>query len=333
MSNSEFWKGKRVLVTGAAGFIGGHLTHKLLEMGAEVTAFIRYTSRGSQGSLAALPNELRSGLRIISGDIRDPAAVTNAIRNQNVIFHLAALIGIPYSYVHPIEYVQTNVLATTYLLEAARNHEIEKFVNFSTSEVYGTALYVPIDENHTLQGQSPYSASKIAADQLALSFFRTFDLPIAIARPFNTYGPRQPARAVIPTIISQVLRGGDVKIGALSPTRDLTFVEDTVDGALCIGESDKSVGEVINIGSSKEISIGDLANKLFELLGEQPKIICDEQRLRPSKSEVERLLASTQKAQELLGWKPQTSLEQGLMSTIEWIRSNMDFFEVDNYHV
>jgi len=333
MSNSEFWKSKRVLVTGAAGFIGGHLTHKLLEMGAEVTAFIRYTSRGSQGSLSTLPNELRSGLRIISGDIRDPAAVTNAVRNQNVIFHLAALIGIPYSYVHPIEYVQTNVLATTYLLEAARNHEIEKFVNFSTSEVYGTALYVPIDENHTLQGQSPYSASKIAADQLALSFFRTFDLPVAIARPFNTYGPRQPARAVIPTIISQALRGGDVKIGALSPTRDLTFVEDTVDGVLCIGESDKSVGEVINIGSSKEISIGDLANKLFELLGEQPKIICDEQRLRPSKSEVERLLASTQKAQELLGWKPQTSLEQGLMSTIEWIRSNMDFFEVDNYHV
>ena len=333
MSNSEFWKDKRVLVTGAGGFIGSHLTNKLLEMGAEVTAFIRYTSRGSQGSLTVIPNELRAGLNIISGDIRDPAAITRAVNGQDIIFHLAALIGIPYSYVHPIEYVQTNVLATSYLLEAARNHGVKKFINFSTSEVYGTALHVPIDEEHPLQGQSPYSASKIAADQLALSFFRAFDLPVAIARPFNTYGPRQPARAIIPTIISQVLRGADVKIGALTPTRDLTYVGDTVAGVLCIGESEKSIGEVINIGSSKEISIGDLANKIFQLLGEQPKVICDEQRLRPSKSEVERLLASTAKAEELLGWQPSFSLEDGLLSTIEWIRSNMDFFEVDNYHV
>jgi NAD dependent epimerase/dehydratase len=267
------------------------------------------------------------------GDLKDPSAVRKMVKGQEVVFHLAALIGIPYSYVHPINYVQTNIMGTSYLLDACLNEKIEKLVHTSTSEVYGTARYVPIDEDHVLQGQSPYSASKIAADKMAESFYLTFGLPVAIIRPFNTYGPRQSSRAVIPTIISQALRSEKVTLGSLHPTRDLNYVEDTVDGFIKVAESPASVGEVINIGSSKEISIGDLARKIFGLLGKEPVIETDEERVRPEKSEVERLLADTSKARELISWSPRTSLEVGLMNTITWIEKNQSCYRTDSYHI
>jgi NAD dependent epimerase/dehydratase len=327
------WAGKKVLVTGAAGFIGGHLTEKLVRSGAEVTAFIRYNSRGTQGTLDALPAEISENIRVIAGDLKDPAAVNNAANNQQIVFNLAALIGIPYSYVHPLDYVQTNINGTAYLLEACRNHDVEKLVHFSTSEVYGTARYVPIDENHPLQGQSPYSASKIAAEQLGLSYYRSFNTPVAIVRPFNTYGPRQPSRAVIPTVISQAFKGNSVRLGSMTPTRDLMYVEDTVEGVMRIANCKSSSGEVINLGTNSEISIGDLAKLIFKIMGKEPEIITENIRLRPEKSEVERLLAATEKAEKMLGWKAENTLEQGLRKTIDWISNNLDFYSVDKYHV
>ena len=327
------WQGKKVLVTGAAGFIGSHLTERLVQLGANVTAFIRYNSRGSHGSLEMLPKELQSEIKIVMGDLKDPYAVKNAVKGQEIIFHLAALIGIPYSYVHPINYVQTNVLGTSYLLTSCLDENIEKFINTSTSEVYGTAKYVPIDEGHPLQGQSPYSASKIAADKMAESFFCTFKLPVAIIRPFNTYGPRQPSRAVIPTIISQAMKNDKIKLGSLTTTRDLNYVGDTVNGFIRVAEVPESAGEIINIGSSKEISVGDLAKKIFMLLGKSPEIITEERRLRPEKSEVERLLANTDKAKKILNWSPEITLDEGLKRTIEWTVQNPDFHKVDSYHV
>lgn len=327
------WQGKKVLVTGAAGFIGSHLTEKLLQLGANVTAFIRYNSRGSRGSLEMLPKELQSEMKVVMGDLKDPYAVKNAVKGQEIIFHLAALIGIPYSYVHPINYVQTNVLGTSYLLTSCLDENVEKFINTSTSEVYGTAKYVPIDEGHPLQGQSPYSASKIAADKMAESFFCTFKLPVAIIRPFNTYGPRQPSRAVIPTIISQAMKNNKIKLGSLTPTRDLNYVGDTVNGFIRVAEVPESAGEIINIGSSKEISVGDLAKKIFKLLGKSPEIITEEKRLRPEKSEVERLLANTDKAKKILNWSPEITLDEGLKRTIAWTVQNPDFHKVDSYHI
>lgn len=327
------WKGKNVLVTGAGGFIGSHLTETLARRGASVTAFLRYNSRGSRGSLDFIVKELRSDIRIIMGDIKDPDAMRKAVKGQEVVFHLAALIGIPYSYVHPIDYVQTNVVGTSHLLSACLHHNVEKIVHTSTSEVYGTARYVPIDEDHPLQGQSPYSASKIAADQIAGSFFCSFDLPVAIIRPFNTYGPRQPARAVVPTIITQALQSQTVQLGALTPTRDLTYVGDTVDGFIQVAESPAALGQVTNIGSAAEISIDALAHLIFELMDKHPNLVVEEQRLRPGRSEVNRLLANNEKAAERCGWSPRTPLKQGLQETIEWVRRNLWFYRVESYHV
>jgi NAD dependent epimerase/dehydratase len=327
------WKGKSVLVTGAGGFIGSHLTEALVRLGASVTALIRYNSRGARGSLDFVPQELRSNIRIVMGDIKDADAVSKAVGGQEVVFHLAALIGIPYSYVHPVDYVQTNVLGTSYLLSECLRQHAEKVVHTSTSEVYGSARYVPIDEEHPLQGQSPYSASKIAADQMAGSFFRSFGLPVAIVRPFNTYGPRQPARAVIPTIITQALRADTVKLGALSPTRDLTFVADTVNGFIKVAESPATLGQVTNIGSGKEISIEDLARLIFELMDKRPDLVVEPQRLRPQHSEVDRLLAGTEKAGQLAGWSPRVSLREGLAKTIDWVSRTLWFYQVESYHV
>jgi len=327
------WTGKRILITGAGGFIGSHLAEKLVGLGASVTAFIRYNSRGSRGSLELIPAEVFSEIRVKMGDLKDPYAIQKLVTKQEIVFHLAALIGIPYSYAHPIDYIQTNILGTSYLLSACTEENIEKFVHTSTSEVYGTARYVPIDEGHPLQGQSPYSASKIAADKIAESFFRSFQLPVAIIRPFNTYGPRQPARAVVPTIVTQALKYNKVKLGSLTPKRDLTYVDDTVEGFIKVAESPDSVGEVINIGSSTEISIRALAQKIFNLIGKQPEIAMEKKRTRPELSEVERLMADTRKAKNLLNWSPRISLDEGLEKTIGWIQENLSFYQVDSYHV
>lgn len=327
------WSGKRVLVTGAAGFIGSSVVEALAARGARITAFMRYKANGDTGTLAYLAPEIRDSLAVVSGDLADPATAAAIVRDQEVVFHLAALVGIPYSYVHPIEVVRTNTLGTAYLLEACRQHGIERIVCFSTSEVYGTALYTPIDEEHPLQAQSPYSASKIGSDQIALSYRRAFGTPVAIARPFNTYGPRQSSRAVIPTIITQALKGGAVRLGSTTPTRDLCYVGDTAAGVIRIGESDNALGEAINLGTGTEISIGDLANRIFHLLGREPQILSDDQRVRPGKSEVMRLIADSGKAKRLLDWEPKVSLDEGLLRTIDWIRANPDFFKVADYHV
>jgi dTDP-glucose 4,6-dehydratase len=295
--------------------------------------FLRYTSRGDVGSLRFLETSVREAVRVEAGDLRDPDAARRAVAGQEMVFHLAALIGIPYSYVHPIEYVQTNVLGTAHLLRGAQHESLERFVHTSTSEVYGTAQYVPIDEAHPLQGQSPYSASKIGADKLAQSFHRAFRMPIVTVRPFNTYGPRQPARAIIPTIISQALFTGVVKLGSLTPTRDFTFVEDTVDGMIRAAESESAIGQEINLGSSKEISIGQLRDRILSLLSSDARLAPDDARIRPPASEVERLVADTSKARTLLGWTPSVGLDQGLSRTIDWIREHRDFYGVDGYHI
>lgn len=327
------WGGKRVLVTGAGGFIGSNVVEALVRRGARVTGFVRYKANGDLGALDFLPPDVRAEVATVAGDLSDPATAAGLITGQAVVFHLAALVGIPYSYVHPIEVVRTNTLGTAYLLEACRERGIERIVCFSTSEVYGTALYAPIDEEHPLQAQSPYSASKIGSDQIALSYHRAFGVPVAIARPFNTYGPRQSSRAVIPTIITQALRGGPVRLGSVTPTRDLCFVGDTAEGVIRIAETDAAIGEAINIGTGIEISIGDLAQRIFAVLGQSPQIELDEQRVRPGKSEVMRLIASTVKAQQILGWTPGTTLDEGLRRTIDWISANQGFFKVTAYHV
>lgn len=331
---TDFWKGKRVLVTGGAGFIGSFLSEALARAGADVVVFTRYSSRGLGGTVGHMEESLRARMRFIMGDLKDPAGVAAAAAGCDVIFHLAAHIGIPYSYVHPVDVVQTNVMGTTNVLEAARAVGASKVVLFSTSEVYGTALYSPIDEDHPLQGQSPYSASKIAADQLGLSYHRAFGTPVAICRPFNTYGPRQPARAIIPTIIGQALRGNEVRLGALHPTRDMLFVEDTVAGAMRVAESEASVGEVVQLGTGVEISIGDLVTEICSILGKSPRIIAGEaERTRPEKSEVNRLIASTARAEAMLGWRPQVPLAEGLAQTAEWIEAHIDALAVDGYQI
>ena len=326
-----FWQNKTVLVTGAGGFIGSHLVERLAASGARVRAFVRYNSRADWGLLAALPDETLTRLEIIAGDLRDLPAVTEAVRGADLVFHLGALIAIPYSYVHPAEVVDVNITGTLNVLLAAREAQPGRVVHTSTSEVYGTARTVPIDENHPLQGQSPYSASKIGADKLAESFHRSFDVPVATVRPFNTYGPRQSARAVIPTVIAQALTGDVVRLGNLDATRDLTYVADTVAGFLAVGETDGALGGTFNLGAGFEITIGDLAEKIIALTGRDARIEIDSARLRPPKSEVERLISDNTLARTRLGWTPQIPLDEGLSLTIDWIRANLDRYQPGSY--
>jgi NAD dependent epimerase/dehydratase len=323
---------KTVLVTGAGGFIGSHLTEHLVELGVNVKTFVRYNSRNDWGLLELLPNDVLNKIEVIMGDLKDADAVRYAVEDVDIVFHLGSLIAIPYSYIHPRETIETNVLGALNVLMAAKENDIEKLIHTSSSEVYGTARYVPIDESHPLQGQSPYSASKIGADKIAESFYCAFDLPVAIIRPFNTYGPRQSARAVIPTIITQALTKEKIFLGSLHPTRDYTPVKDVVEGFIKVAESPKSVGEVINIGSNFEISIGDLANKIISLVGKNAEIITDTSRVRPQDSEVERLWCDNTKAKRLLGWEPKTSLDDGLEKTIEWISEHIHLYKPEIYN-
>lgn len=327
------WQDRKVLVTGAGGFIASHLVERLVSEGAQVRVFVRYNSRNEVGSLRMLAPEVFSQLEVIAGDLRDMEAIRAASLNVDTIFHLGALIAIPYSYLHPREVVETNIMGTLNVLTAARDLGVRRVVHTSTSEVYGTARYTPIDEAHPLQGQSPYSASKIGADKIAESFYRAFNVPVVTLRPFNTYGPRQSARAVIPTIISQALSRDEVHLGSLDTWRDFTFVKDTAEGFLRIAAAENILGQEINIGNNAAISIGDLAEKIFAILGKKTRIVTETQRLRPEKSEVLKLHAANQKAQDLMGWKPQVSLDQGLRLTIEWIKEHLDLFKPDQYTV
>lgn len=325
----SFWKGKKVFVTGAGGFIGSHLAERLVREGASVTSLVLYNSAGSWDWLDS--SDLKDEMRVVLGDIQDRDSVTGAMEGADVVFHLAALIAIPYSYQAPDSYLRTNVEGTMNVLQAARQLGVSKIVHTSTSEVYGTAQSVPIGESHPLVGQSPYSASKIAADKMAEAFHLSFGLPVVTVRPFNTYGPRQSARAVIPTIITQALAGQAVKLGHLHPTRDLNFVEDTVAGFLKAAECDKAVGDVFNLGNQKEISVGDLASLIGQLVGTELEIISDSNRERPKDSEVERLMADARKASDILGWQPETSLQEGLVRTIDWLKDNMHLYRVGSY--
>ena len=323
-----------VLITGADGFIGSHLTEALLEAGNNVKAFVYYNSFNNWGWLDTLPKEKLSQIEIFTGDIRDPNGVRTAMKDVDMVFHLAALIAIPFSYHSPDSYVDTNIKGTLNVLQAARDLETSRVLVTSTSEVYGTAQYVPIDEHHPFQGQSPYSATKIGADRLAESFYRSFEMPISIVRPFNTYGPRQSARAVIPTIISQLLAGKEeIKLGSLTPTRDFNFVKDTANGFIEIAKSDRTIGEEINIATQQEISIGELAQEIINQINPNAKIVCEEQRLRPKKSEVNRLLGSNEKIKRLTNWRPQYTFEQGIQETIEWMRQNIDTYKTDIYNL
>lgn len=325
---------KKVLVTGADGFIGSHLVETLLDEGYEVRAFVLYNSFNTWGWLDTFPKEKLDEIEIFTGDVRDPNAVRKAMQGMDAVFHLAALIAIPYSYYAPDAYVDTNIKGTLNILQAARDLDTERVLVTSTSEVYGTAQYVPIDEKHPFQGQSPYSATKIGADRLAESFYRSFGLPVTIVRPFNTFGPRQSARAVIPTIITQLLSGSkEIRLGSLTPTRDFNYVKDTARGFLEIYRSQRTIGEEINIATQKEISIGQLAEELIRQIDPEARIICDEQRLRPEKSEVERLLGCNRKIRELTEWEPRYPFEQGIAETIEFLKCNMDKYKADIYNV
>ena len=318
----------KVLVTGAGGFIGSNLVEELIKSGITVKAFIHYNSSNSWGNLEFLPEDIKKEIEVISGNIQDPFSVNNAIKGQDTVFHLAALIGIPYSYKAPNSYVNTNVIGTLNILQACLDNNIEKIVHTSTSETYGTAIYTPIDEKHPLKAQSPYSASKIGADKLAESYHLSFGLPIAIIRPFNTFGPRQSARAIIPTIISQILSGSKVVIGSINPVRDFTFVKDTVNGFIKIATEQKSAGELINIGSGKGISIGELAHKIIQMINPETEIIIDTKRIRPDKSEVMKLICDNTKAREILNWKPNFSLEDGIKETISYIKNHLELYKL-----
>jgi NAD dependent epimerase/dehydratase len=327
------WKRKKVLVTGAGGFIGSHLTERLVKLGVSVKAFVRYNSRNDWGLIEFLPREVQESLEIFSGDLKDPEAVRKAVKGREIVFHLGALIAIPYSYINPLDFVQTNIGGTANILNACREYGVEKIVHTSTSEVYGTARYTPIDEDHPLQGQSPYSASKIGADKLAESYYLSFNLPVAILRPFNTYGLRQSARAVIPTIITQALLNERIKLGSLEPTRDLTYISDTVEGFIKEVESKNSTGQVINLGTGEETSIGDLVKKVGDIIGKELKIEHDSARVRPERSEVGRLISNNTKAKRILDWKPKVSLEEGLKKTIDWISKNLERYKIEKYNI
>lgn len=324
----------KILVTGSDGFIGSHLTEELVKEGYEVKAFVYYNSFNTWGWLDTLPKEIMEQVEVFQGDIRDPHGVKEAMKGCEAVFHLAALIAIPFSYYSPDAYVDTNIKGTLNVLQAARELEIGRILVTSTSEVYGTAQYVPIDEKHPFQGQSPYSATKIGADRLAESFYRSFNLPVTIVRPFNTYGPRQSARAVIPTIIMQLLSGKEeIQLGSLTPTRDFNYVKDTAAGFIEIYRSNKSIGEEINIATQQEISIGQLANELIAQINPKARIICDEQRLRPQKSEVNRLLGCNKKIKELTDWRPRYTFGQGLAETIEFLKNNLERYKTDIYNL
>lgn len=313
---------RKVFVTGAAGFIGSHLVEALVQRGCKVRAFIRYTSRLDRGWIDWLPEEVKGKLDIVAGDLKDSDAVRGAVKGCDAVFHLGALIGIPYSYIHPRDYVDTNIVGTTNVLTACHEYQLKRVVHISTSEVYGTAQYVPIDEKHPKVGQSPYSASKIAADMMAESFHRSFGLPVAIIRPFNTYGPRQSLRAVIPTVISQLLSGDELTLGATTPTRDLTYVGDTVEGIIKGAEVDAAVGMTINLGTGTEISISSVVEKIAKLIGRNLKLSRDETRIRPAASEVERLVSNNSLAKEVLHWQPKVDIDLGLRQTIAWFTEN-----------
>ncbi len=324
----------KVLVTGADGFIGSHLVEALVERGDKVKAFCYYNSFGTWGWLDSLSPSVKNEIEVFLGDVRDPHGVQTAMQGCNTVYHLAALIAIPFSYHSPDSYVDTNIKGTLNVLNAARDQGTERLLVTSTSEVYGTAQYVPIDENHPFQGQSPYSATKIGADRLAESFYRSFATPLSIVRPFNTYGPRQSARAVIPTIITQLLSGAEkINLGSLHPTRDFNYVKDTAQGFIAIADCDKAIGEEINIATQREISIGDLANELISQINPNAEIVCDSDRLRPEKSEVERLLGSADKLRAMTDWKPAYTFEEGIAATIEWLREHLDSYKADLYNI
>ena len=327
------WSGRKVLVTGAGGFIGSHLSELLARAGASVRAFVRYKSRGDHGWLEDADPEVAAAIEVFRGDLANPEAVAAAMGGCEAVFHLGALIPIPYSYRHPREFVTANVEGTLNVLEAARREEPARIVHTSTSEVYGTAQTVPIDERHPLHPQSPYAATKVAADQLALSFQRSFGTPVVIARPFNTYGPRQSARAVIPTIITQALARDVIELGATSPTRDFLYVEDTASGIIRCAEAESVDGEVINLGTGTETSISKVASLVLRMLDRDVPVELDEERLRPPDSEVERLVADTRKAKELLGWEPSVDLDEGLRRTIEWLTRSLDAYKTSIYNV
>lgn len=326
-------KSKTVLVTGAGGFIASHLVEELVRQDFKVRALVHYNSRADRGLLEYLRREILSEIDIQFGDIQDPYLVDKLASGCDQIFHLASLIAIPYSYMAPQSYFQTNVIGAVNIMQAALAHGVNMVIHTSTSECYGTAQYVPIDEKHPLQAQSPYAASKIAADKIAESYFCSFDLPVTIVRPFNTYGPRQSARAIVPTIITQALSNKVAKLGSLHPTRDLNFVTDTVDGFIKASQNSGTIGNVINLGSGKEISIGQLAHKIFEILDINVNLESDEFRKRPAKSEVNQLLCNNTKAKESLAWSPKTSLDDGLRITVEWIRKHLSFYNSDKYNI
>lgn len=318
------WSGKKVLVTGAGGFIGSHLTDMLVKSGADVRALVRYNSRGTFGWLHDLTPEIYKSVEVAQGDLRDADRMLDVVKGREYVFHLGAMIAIPYSYVSPSEAAAVNVTGTLNVLNACRHYGVTRLVHTSTSETYGTAQYVPIDEQHPMQGQSPYSASKIGADKLAESYFRSFDVPVATIRPFNTYGPRQSARALIPTVLVQLLTRGDVKLGSMTPTRDFTFVTDTAAGMMRLAEVDAAIGKTINLGNMQEISVADLVEMIAGIAGKKIAVEQQDIRIRPEKSEVNRLLADNRLARELLGWEPKVSLKDGLTQTLEWMRSHLD---------
>jgi NAD dependent epimerase/dehydratase len=325
------WKDRKVLVTGAGGFIGSHLVEQLLSRGASVRAFVHYNSRRDPGLLTQLPAEAIARLQLLAGDLRDPQTVRESVAGMQTVFHLGALISIPYSYLHPGEVAETNMIGTLNVLQACRDLSVERLVHTSTSEVYGTALRVPIDESHPLQGQSPYSASKIGADKLAESFFCAYELPVVTVRPFNTYGPRQSGRAVIPTIITQALNGPAIRLGNLEARRDFTFVDDTVNGFLRAAEADQVEGQTFNLGTGEDITIGDLVRRVLQIVEKPMDVEVDPARLRPEGSEVLRLISDNRLAAGRLGWKPAVSLDEGLERTVEWIRSHLAHYQVGTY--
>jgi NAD dependent epimerase/dehydratase len=330
---SDFWKDRKVIVTGASGFIGSHLIEELVKLEAKVSAFVHYNSRGEIGILRFVPPELLAQVDIIEGDLQDGNVVKNAIEDKQTVFHLGALISIPYSYIHPMQVVQTNIIGTLNVLSACRTCHVERLIHTSTSEVYGTACYTPIDEKHPLQAQSPYSASKIGADKIVESFYNAYGLPTVTVRPFNTYGPRQSSRAVIPTIITQALAKNSVRLGNLDTTRDFTYVSDTISGFLCAGSKENIEGKVFNLGTGTEIKIGNLAYKIIEMTGSSATIEIDKTRLRPKDSEVFRLISNHTEATNKIGWEPVITLEKGLLQTIDWIKSHLTNYKIGEYTI